>query len=102
MLSGKRLTDLENETFLLGRRWTNRYLNNEYHPPKQEIEHEMVSLALINQELTAEVKRLRERLAESEEARQCSMLTVTHLEGQCRELEVDLLLAQSRVNFQTS
>ena len=71
-------------------------------PPKQEIEHEMVSLALINQELTAEVKRLRERLAESEEARQCSMLTVTHLEGQCRDLEVDLLLAQSRVNFQTS
>jgi len=83
-----------------------RYLNNENHnenhPPKQEIEHEMVSLALINQELTAEIKRLRERLAESEEARQCSMLTVTHLEGQCRELEVDLLLAQSRVNFQTS
>ncbi|MCZ6801668.1 MAG: hypothetical protein O7F12_14395 [Nitrospirae bacterium] len=102
MLSGKRLTDLENETFLLGRRWTNRYLNNENHPPKQEIEHEMVSLALINQELTAEIKRLRERLAESEEARQCSMLTVTHLESQCRELEVDLLLAQSRVNFQTS
>ena len=102
MLSDKRLTELENDNLLLGQRWTKRYLNNEHHPPKHEIEHEMISMALINQELTAEVKRLREGLAESEEARQCSMLTVTHLEGQCRELEVDLLLAQSKVNFQTS
>lgn len=100
MLDEQQLIELEQKTLLLGRRWTQRYLKQEAQPSKEEVEHEMISLAVINQELLAEVKRLKERLAEVEEARQCAILTIDHLEDRCRSLEVDLLLSHSRTEYQ--
>ncbi len=78
----KPLKDLDEEIGGLRQPWIPRCLKNESHPPKEELEHEMVSLALINQELIAEVLRLQEQLAECEEARECAWLMITHLEDQ--------------------
>lgn len=80
MLTQQQEARLNRKNLLIGQKWTRRYLDGKLLPSKAQIECEMISLALINQSLTEELKRVREQLVESEEARLCAFLTVTFLE----------------------
>ena len=75
------LDNLKHANAFLTQRQAHYHLNEATLLSNTPNEYEMIRLSLINLALTTELKELRKRLIESEDARHCALLTIAYLQN---------------------